>query len=273
MSRSSFIPSAPTSSSRPRNGETQYAPISAARIAWAGENTSVTLVRIPSAASRLPASRPAGVIGTLTTAFGAMPASRSPSSYIGAASGSVVSSEMSPSTSARISFQTASGSPPSLTTSEGLVVTPPSTPHRLISRISSMLAVSRNSLMPSSPAVRAVCALRDPRGRAVHHEIQHGRDRLIEAVVRDDRHAVRQCLALDVPLQLPDVAEVVRVALRRPDPRLPGREVVQVPALLLHLDDQRNGHDARRRGRRDRRTPGRRGPPRSRCSSRRRTLA
>src|SRR5215207_4103256 len=37
MSCSSFIPSAPTSSRRPRNGETQYAPISAARIACAAE--------------------------------------------------------------------------------------------------------------------------------------------------------------------------------------------------------------------------------------------
>ena len=86
------MPSLPTSSMRPRNGETMYAPTSAARIAWAGEKTRVTLILMPpSAARRFPASRPSGVIGTFTTAFGAFCDRPTPSSYIASAAVSVVS--------------------------------------------------------------------------------------------------------------------------------------------------------------------------------------
>ena len=76
------MPSLATSSIRPMNGDTMYAPISAAKIAWAGEKTSVTLTLMPSSVSRLPAAKPSGVIGTFTTAFGAFCERPTPWSYI-----------------------------------------------------------------------------------------------------------------------------------------------------------------------------------------------
>ena len=236
-----------------------YAPISAARIAWAGENTSVTLIRIPSSVRRLPTPSPSGVIGTFTTAFGAICARSRPCSYIASASSSVVSSEIGPSTSVRISFQTRSGSSASLATSEGLVVTPPRTPQRLISRISSMLAVSRNSftfclLRSPPPPERGRDRSRRPPdagrrgafGRSLHDEVDDRGERAVEAVVGDHGDAVRQRLALDVPLHPPDVVEPVEVALRG-SPRVfgrPGREVAAVHLVLLDRDHDRDGEDA-----------------------------
>src|ERR671914_2679767 len=243
--RRACIPSAAASSIRPRNGDTMYAPISAARMAWAGENTSVTLMRIPSSIRRFPAWRPAGVIGTFTTALSPMAANLRPSSSIAGASGSVVSSETSPSTSARISFHTCSGSMPSFPIRVGLVVTPDSTPHRLISRISSMLAVSRNSLtsLPSLEFQAGLGVGLEPGGGPVHDQIDDRSDGLIEVVRGDHRPVVGQGLALDIPLNAPDVVEIPEVVVERAGRgvRGPGGEVAPVQLLVLHGDDQGDG--------------------------------
>ena len=66
-----------------------YAPASAAKMACAGEKTRVTLIRMPSLTSRVPASSPSGVIGTFTTAFGPIAASVRPCTTIPSASGAV----------------------------------------------------------------------------------------------------------------------------------------------------------------------------------------
>src|SRR5918992_1928371 len=245
--RSACIPSAAASSIRPRNGDTMYAPISAARMAWAGENTSVTLIRTPSPTSRLPVSSPSGVMGTLTTALGPIEASRCPSSYMARASGSVVSRETSPSTSVRISFHTCSGSNLSLKIRVGFVVTPDSTPHRLISRISSMLAVSRNSLtsLPSLEFQAGLGVGLEPGGGPVHDQIDDRSDGLIEVVRGDHRPVVGQGLALDIPLNAPDVVEIPEVVVERAGRgvRGPGGEVAPVQLLVLHGDDQGDGQD------------------------------
>ena len=120
-------------------------------MACAGENTSVTLMRMPSSVRCLPAVIPAGVIGTFTTTLSANVAKCFPWSYMAFASGSVVSRDTSPSTSSRIVRHAFSMSPCSQASSVGFVVTPLRTPQSLISRISSMLAVSRNSRMVWSP--------------------------------------------------------------------------------------------------------------------------
>src|ERR671918_3209458 len=249
--RRACIPSAAASSIRPRNGDTIYAPISAARMAWAGENTSVTLIRISSSASRFPASRPAGVIGTLTTALSANEASRRPSSYIAAASGSVVSSETSPSTSARISFHTCSGSMASLKISDGFVVTPDSTPHRLSpgSPRCSRCPGTASSRLPSFELQHRLgerlAVAGQPLGGAVHHEVDDRRDRLVQVERGDHRPVVGQRLALDVLLHPSDVVEVADVAIERPSRgvRGPGLEVAPVHLLLIHRHHDRDGQD------------------------------
>src|SRR6266511_940149 len=221
-------------------------------MAWPGENSRVTLIRMPSATSRFPASRPSGVMGTFTTAFGPIWARCSPCLYIGSASGSVVSRDTSPSTSARISFHRASGSSCSLLTREGLVVMPDSTPHRLISRISSRFAVSRNSLMctflsegraNALPVTR--CGSGNALGHLLHHQVDDGCQNLVEVVVWDDRHPVGQRLAFDIALDLADLVEPIHVLCRRPPGmvRRPGLEVVAVHGLVLHRHDDRHGHD------------------------------
>src|ERR671918_3146271 len=239
--RRACIPSAAASSIRPRNGDTIYAPISAARMAWAGENTSVTLIRIPSSASRLPASSPAGVMGTLTTALSANTARRFPSSYMAAASGSVVSRETSPSTSTRISFHSCSGSSPSLPTRVGLVVTPDRTPHRLISRISSMSAVSRNSFTRPPFEVqhalgrRGASRSRRPGRGPLDHQVDDRGHGLVQVVAGYYRPDMGEGLALDVLLHPADVVEVLKVAVERSGRRIrrPGHEVRAVQLLVL----------------------------------------
>src|SRR5919198_3069106 len=251
--RRACIPSAAASSMRPRNGDTMYAGISAARMACAGENTSVTLMRIPSSGRRFPASIPAGVIGTFTTALSPRDARYFPCSYIATASGSVVSSDTSPSTSSRIERHAFSMSPCSFARSVGFVVTPLSTPHSLISRISSMFAVSKNNLMAPSPLQPD-----DPRlfrflptaasrvlGCTLDHEVDHGADGLIEVVVRDHRDTVGESLALDVLLHLPDVSETFHVAVARSAGSVSGShdEVTAVQLLIVHTDNHGDGED------------------------------
>lgn len=62
------MPSWPTSSKRPTNGDTRYAPARAAISAWLAENTSVQLQRMPSLLSTLIAFKPSRVMGTFTMA-------------------------------------------------------------------------------------------------------------------------------------------------------------------------------------------------------------
>src|SRR5437588_12418959 len=244
------MPSAATSSMRPMNGDTMYAGISAARMACAGVNTSVTLIRMPSSVRCLPAVIPVGVIGTFTTTLSANVARCFPWSYIAFASGSVVSSETSPSTSSRIVRHAFSMSPCSRASNVGFVVTPFRTPQSLISRISSMLAVSRKSLIRLLPLELrdlrrfplAPGSLRAP-GHPLHDQVDDCRDGLVEVVVRDHRNAVGERLALDVLLHLPDVDEPSLVAVvgtaRGVAPS--DDEVAAMQVLVVDTDDHGDG--------------------------------
>src|SRR5579885_1748859 len=143
------------SSSRPRKGLTKYAPALAASSAWAGENTSVTLVRIPSSRSNRTAWIPAGVMGTLTTMFGCQEASsrasRSMPSVSVETTSALTTPPLSSSHASRISSRNGR---PSRAARVGLVVMPSSTPSAVAWRISSRLAVSRKIFM-TPPCVRA----------------------------------------------------------------------------------------------------------------------
>ena len=68
------LQSSPLASFQPMNGDTNSEWFFAGRMAWAGENTKVTLVLIPSASSFLAAVTPASVAGILITKLGLMAA-------------------------------------------------------------------------------------------------------------------------------------------------------------------------------------------------------
>ncbi len=94
---------------------------------------------------------PSGIIGHLTTTFLWMRASRTPSSTMPGASVLTTSALTGPSTRAQISCSTVSKSRPVFATSDGLVVTPSSTPQLAASRISPTSAVSMKSFIRDPP--------------------------------------------------------------------------------------------------------------------------
>src|SRR5690606_34289686 len=126
---------------------TYVAPARAASSAWFGVNTSVTLVLMPLSDRARVAFKPSAVIGTLMTTFSAQPAYSWPSRIMPSASVDTTSALTGPGTMDVISAITCLKSPPSLATTDGLVVTPANTPHECTSRISSILAVSINNFI------------------------------------------------------------------------------------------------------------------------------
>ena len=152
MSLISSMPSVATSSSRPTKGEMNEAPALAARIAWAAEKHSVTFTIVPSSDRRLQVFKPSRVSGTLTAMFLAMRASFWPSRSIVAWSVAVTSALTGPGTIWQISRTVAMKSLPVLAISDGLVVTPSTSPVAARSRISLMSAVSMKNFIAIAPS-------------------------------------------------------------------------------------------------------------------------
>ena len=153
-SRISAMPSWPMSSSRPTNGETNRAPAFAASSACGAEKQRVTLTSIGSSwpARMWQARSPSQVSGTLTTTFGAMPASARPCSTMPSHAVSVTSADTGPGTSRVISVMTSLMLRPVRATREGLVVTPSTSPVAASSAIWPVSAVSTNSCMRALPS-------------------------------------------------------------------------------------------------------------------------
>ncbi len=141
------------------------------------EKHSVTLVLTPSSVSFRQAPSPSGVSGSLMTTLSAIAASSLASRSIPSVSVATTSALTSPSTSAQISRIMSAKSRFSLAARLGLVVTPSSTPHRLISVISARLAVSRNSFTAGSGTGRPTRAVPRAwrRGRGVHRRTSRAR--------------------------------------------------------------------------------------------------
>src|SRR3989442_6193723 len=104
----------------------------------------VVLIFTPSEERALIALRPSVVIWIFTTTFLWSFASWRPCLIISSAWVVVTSSEIGPSTRARMSWMISDHLRPVFATSVGFVVTPSRTPQDAASRISSMFAVSRN---------------------------------------------------------------------------------------------------------------------------------
>src|SRR5919202_3114476 len=121
-------------------------------MACAAEKQRVTLTLMPSEVSRRVAFSPSRVSGHLTTTLGAIPAYSRPSRSMPSASRLVTSAETSPRTISQMAATCARKSAaPSLATSEGLVVTPSTTPSAAPSRISFRFAVSRKNFINDLP--------------------------------------------------------------------------------------------------------------------------
>ena len=142
------MPSWLMSSRRPTKGEMKAAPALAASNAWEGEKHRVTLTLVPPWLSARQALRPSHVSGTLTATFGAISASARPSESMVSASVAVTSALTGPDTMSQMLRITSKKSPPDLAISEGLVVTPSSSPVAERSSISAMSAVSTKNFMP-----------------------------------------------------------------------------------------------------------------------------
>src|SRR5262245_42749927 len=155
MSRIRSMPTALMSSRRPRNGLMYHAPAFADRRAWVAEKQSVWLTRIPSPLRCLTALRPSFVSGHLTTTLGATWASSSPSFTIPSKSVATTSRLTSPGTIEQISSTSGRKGRFSLAASDGLVVTPSTTPSAIPSRISFTLAVSRKTFIQALLALSA----------------------------------------------------------------------------------------------------------------------
>src|SRR5712691_13156431 len=153
MSRTTSMPGVAMSSSRPTKGEQKLAPALAASSAWGAEKTSVMLIRIPALLRVFVAFRPSTVHGHFTTMFLCTPAQWRPSRTMPSASVATTSAEMGPFTVSQIWTRISSGSPLSLESSVGLVVTPSITPSAAASRMSFRLAVSRKIFMGPSPGI------------------------------------------------------------------------------------------------------------------------
>src|SRR5229473_313794 len=156
ISRINSIPTAPISSSRPTNGEMKLAPALAARSACGAEKHRVTLTMVPSPESARQVLRPSCVSGTLTVTLRAIFASLRPSASIVGKSSAATSALTGPGTIAQISRTTSRKLRPVLATSEGLVVTPSTSPVAVRSAISARSAVSMKNF------IRAALALVSP---------------------------------------------------------------------------------------------------------------
>src|SRR5215467_16200369 len=141
------MPVVEMSSRRPTNGLTNVAPAFAARSACAGENTSVTLTRMPSLERAFVALMPSRVSGHFTTICGSIFAMSWPSRIIPAKSVEVTSPLTGPLTMSQIFLRLARKSPGSFDRSDGFVVTPSRMPSAAIASMSLMLPVSTNSFM------------------------------------------------------------------------------------------------------------------------------
>src|SRR4030095_9360124 len=150
MSRIRSIPTAPMSSSRPRNGLMYVDPALAESSAWGAEKQSVWFTRIPCPERCFTALSPSLVSGHFTTTFGATCASSSPSFTIPSKSVATTSRLTSPGTIEQISSTSGRNGRFSLAASDGLVVTPSTTPSAMPSRISFTFAVSRKIFIGSS---------------------------------------------------------------------------------------------------------------------------
>src|SRR6185312_15925492 len=150
------IPSCPTSSKRPTNGDTMVAPAFATNKACTGEKTKVTLVRMPSAVSFFTATMPFSVIGIFTTTLLANFASSLPSETIWSISSPITSAETGPLTSLQIDLITSKKGFPDFAIRDGLVVTPSTQPRKLAALISSISAESIKNFISFS-----FCAVKD----------------------------------------------------------------------------------------------------------------
>ena len=117
---------------RPTKGEMNEAPALAASSAWLAEKHSVTLtMRFISVRIVLQAFRPSSVSGTLMQTLGAILASTSASAIMSLYSVATTSAETGPSTMSQICLVTSAILPPDFRISDGLVVTPSSSPRSL----------------------------------------------------------------------------------------------------------------------------------------------
>ena len=128
---------------------------------------SVMLTRCPFAERALVAFRPSSVHGTLTTMFSWSAAQRMPSTTMPSTSVAMTSAEMGPSTVLQISRRISSGSPFSLASRLGFVVTPSTTPRVTASRISLRFAVSRKIFMETTSRRPEWSSKRSPPGGSI----------------------------------------------------------------------------------------------------------
>src|SRR5690606_13627134 len=164
-------------------GEMKVAPAFAASRAWLAEKQSVTLTMRPSEVSALQALRPSMVRGTLMAMLSAILERMSASRIISLNSTAVTSAETGPSTISQISLVTSRIGRPDFMISEGLVVTPSSSPVSLNARISLTSAVSTKNFMglsfvtlaePPGPAFMLGLALIQETGKVTSYETRFG---------------------------------------------------------------------------------------------------
>src|SRR3954470_499674 len=141
------MPLVETSSSRPTNGEMYVAPALAASSAWVAEKHSVTLVLMPSLVHVRTAFMPSASIGILTTMLLRSAAYSRASRIISSHVVPTTSADTGPFTMSQISSRTSLNLRPVLATSDGLVVTPSTSPMAAASRISLTSAVSMKNFM------------------------------------------------------------------------------------------------------------------------------
>src|SRR3989441_929532 len=256
MSRTRSMPTWAMSSRRPRNGLMQTAPAFAERSAWVAEKQSVWLTRIPLPERYFTALRPSFVSGHFTTAFGATWASSSPSFTMPSKSVATTSRLTSPGTIAQISSTSGRNGRFSLAISDGLVVTPSTTPSATPSLISPRFAVSRKIFIAPSSGVGSLPLDRHARSRAhlledagVAHDLAHDVHGARRAALVAVAHRRRAEENAEGAARGP-VAEVARVddlAGRLGGRREADAEVDLVaPRLALGLDRKRFPDRARR---------------------------
>src|SRR5438105_8652956 len=170
------MPSWLMSSSLPTNGLTYVAPAFATSSAWLGEKHSVMLTLIPCPLRHLHAFTPSRVIGSFTTTCSCQLANSWPSRHIVPESVPTTSTLTGPPTILQISRIAGLNGLPSLTMSDGLVVTPSRIPSAAPSRISPIFPVSRNIFiaLPSLHVVLKKCC-HPERGRAPARSFRRGK--------------------------------------------------------------------------------------------------
>src|ERR1051325_7702884 len=186
MSRIRSMPTAPMSSSRPRNGLMYVAPAFAESSACGAEKHSVWLQRMPLPERYFTALRPSFVSGHFTTAFFATCASSSPSLIMPSKSVATTSRLTSPGTMLQISSTSGRNGRFSLAMSDGFVVTPSTTPMATPSLISETFAVSRKIFIASPLSMVGPFELHS---RARAHFLEDGR---IAVHPSEDVHGARR---------------------------------------------------------------------------------